>query len=81
MPLLSEFPSQKVIVSCEKCGLRRQYDRNAMVRTGGDRTLAHFLDEIVVRVGCPKANSLSFYERCGAKYEELLSLLNGRREE
>lgn len=52
-----------------------------MVRTGGDRTLAHFLDEIVVRVGCPKANSLSVYERCGAKYEELLSLLNGRREE
>ncbi|CAI2932459.1 conserved protein of unknown function [Aminobacter niigataensis] len=81
MPLLTEFPSDKVIVSCEKCGLRRQYDRDAMVRTGGDRTLAHLLDEIVARVGCPKANSLSVYERCGAKYEELLALLKGRREE
>lgn len=81
MPQLSEFPSDKVIISCEKCGMRKQYDRDAMLRAGGDRTLAHLLDEIVARVGCPKANSLSVYERCGAKYEELVTLLSGRREE
>ncbi|CAI2931906.1 conserved protein of unknown function [Aminobacter niigataensis] len=82
MPLLSEFRSDKVIVSCEKCGMRKhQYDRDAMMRTGGDYTLAHLLDEIVARVGCPKANGLSVYERCGAKYEELVALLTGRREE
>ncbi|GAA2857933.1 hypothetical protein GCM10010837_05370 [Aminobacter niigataensis] len=80
MPKLSEFPSDKVIVSCEKCGMRKQYDRETMVRTGGDRTLAHLLDEIVARVGCPNASSLSVYDRCGAKYEELLALLKGRRE-
>ncbi|AWC22044.1 hypothetical protein CO731_01500 [Aminobacter sp. MSH1] len=81
MPLLSEYPSDKVIISCEKCGMRKQYDRDAMVRTGGDRTLAHLLDEIVARVGCPKASSLSVYDRCGAKYEELLALLTGLPEE
>ena len=77
MPMLSEFPSEKVIISCEKCGMWKQYDRDAMVRTGGDRTLAHLLDEIVARVGCPKAKSLSVYDRCGAKYEELLTLMGG----
>ena len=75
MPMLSEFPSDKVIIACEKCGLRKQYDRHAMLRTGGDRTLAHLLDEIVARVGCPKARSLSVYDRCGAKYEELVRLI------
>ncbi|CAI2934991.1 hypothetical protein [Aminobacter niigataensis] len=77
MPMLSEFPSEKVIVSCEKCGMWKQYDRDAMVRAGGDRTLAHLLDDIVARIGCPKANSLSVYDRCGAKYEELARLLGG----
>lgn len=75
--MLSEFPSDKVIISCEKCGLRKQYDRDAMLHAGGDRTLAHLLDEIVERVQCPKAKSVSIYDRCGAKYDELLALLGG----
>lgn len=75
--MLSEFPSDKVIVSCDKCGLRKQYDKDAMLLAGGDRTLALLLDEIVARVGCPKAKSLSVYDRCGAKYDELLALLGG----
>lgn len=73
--LLSEFPSNKVVVSCEKCGMRKQYDRHAMVRVGGDRTLAHLLDEIVARAGCTRINTLSIYDRCGAKFGELSRLL------
>lgn len=75
--MLSEYLSDKVIVSCEKCGIWKQYDRDAMVRTGGDRTLAHLLDEIVARAGCTKNQTLSVYDRCGAKYEDLLRLMGG----
>lgn len=77
MTMLSEYPSDKVIVSCEKCGMWKQYDRDAMVRTGGDRTLAYLLDEIVARAGCTKNQNLSVYDRCGAKYEDLLRLMGG----
>ncbi len=79
--MLSEFPSDKIIISCEKCGLRKQYDRDAMLHAGGDRTLARLLEEIVARIGCPKVNTLSIYDRCGAKYEELVRLLSGRPSE
>lgn len=74
MPMLSEFPAQKVLITCDKCGMRKQYDRDAMVKAGGDRTLAHLLDEIVARAGCTRINTLSVYDRCGAKYEELVRL-------
>ncbi|AWC23698.1 hypothetical protein ASC75_08085 [Aminobacter sp. DSM 101952] len=77
MPTLSEYPSEKVIVSCEKCGMWKQYDRDAMVRAGGDRTLAHLLDDIVARAGCTRNQNFNVYDRCGAKYEELAALLGG----
>ncbi|WP_131922186.1 hypothetical protein [Aminobacter aminovorans] len=73
--MLSEFPSDKVIVSCDKCGMRKQYDRDAMVRAGGDRTLTHLLDEIIARIGCTANKTFNIYDRCGAKYEELVQLL------
>jgi len=75
MSMLSEFPSDKIIVSCDKCGMRKQYDRDAMVRAGGDRTLALLLDAIVARIGCTRTNTFNIYDRCGAKYEELVRLL------
>ena len=77
MPMLSEFPSDKVVISCDKCGLLKQYDRDAMLHAGGDRTLAHLLDEIVERVGCTKNQNRNVYDRCGAQYDELLALLGG----
>lgn len=76
--MLSEFPSNKVVVSCEKCRMRKQYDRDAMLRAGGDRTLAHLLEEIVARIECPKVNTFSIYDRCAARYDELLALLRGQ---
>lgn len=73
--MLSEFPSDKIIVCCDKCGMRKQYDRDAMVKAGGDRTLAHLLDAIILRIGCTRINTVSIYDRCGARYEELVRLL------
>lgn len=78
MLMQSEWPSHKIVVSCEKCGLRRQYDRIDMLRAGGDLTLAHLLDYIVERAGCTKSKNLSTYDRCGATYEELVRL-QGRK--
>ncbi|WP_156381245.1 hypothetical protein [Aminobacter sp. DSM 101952] len=50
--------------------MRQQYDRDAMVKADGDRTLAHLLDDILL----PAQAVRGVYDRCGAKYEELVRL-------
>lgn len=69
---LSAYPAGKVIVACEKCGRRVQYDKQAMLDAGGDRPLPHLLIEIIRRMGCDKIRSTNIYDRCGAKYENIL---------
>jgi len=49
---ISNYPTEKIRVSCERCGLKKQYDREAMIKVGGDRTLVNLLDQIVERDGC-----------------------------
>ncbi|GLS30820.1 hypothetical protein SAMN04488498_12957 [Mesorhizobium albiziae] len=79
MPMLSDYPGDKILVGCIRCGMRRQYDKAAMLKAGDDRTLAMLLDEIVRRSGCVKVDNVNIYDRCGAKYEDLLELLKAAR--
>lgn len=60
------------MVACEKCGRRVQYDKRAMLDAGGDRPLPLLLTEIVRRMGCDKIHSTNIYDRCGAKYANIL---------
>ena len=76
IPMLSSYPADKVVAACDKCGLRKQFDRAAMLRAGGDRPLGLLLDEIARRGNCPKQrNTADIYDRCGVLYPELVDLM------
>ena len=34
--LLSRYPHPKIIVECDKCGMRAKYDKNELLEAGGD---------------------------------------------
>jgi len=49
--LLSVYPAAKVIVECDKCGMRAKYDKLEMLEAGGDRPLTDLLEDIARRKG------------------------------
>ena len=65
---LSGSPARKILVECTKCGLLVQYDRDAMLAAGGDRTLGELLDSsrggTVARWSTGRG--FSPYQKCGA---------------
>lgn len=75
--LLSSYPSDKIVVACKKCGMRKQFDKAAMLRAGGDRPLTLLLDEVARRSGCTLVDrpSVDIYDRCEANYPERVKLL------
>lgn len=71
--LLSGYPDPKIIVECDKCGMRAKFDKLEMLEVGGDRMLTHLLTEIARRKGCTKLGGGSnIYDRCGAMYANIL---------
>ena len=76
VPMISSYPADKIVVSCDKCGLRKRFDKAAMLKTGGDRPLGLLLDDIAIRANCPKRNATAnIYDRCGIIYPELVPLM------
>lgn len=72
---LADYPAPKVIVECELCEWRVQYDRQAMLDAGGDRPLTYLIDEIAQRHGCkfPTINQNKVQEHCKARYANIVS--------
>ncbi|RWF66825.1 hypothetical protein [Mesorhizobium sp.] len=72
---LADYPVDKIIVECEICGWRVQYDKHAMLDTGGDRALTYLIDEIAQRQGCkfPEINPHRVQEHCRARYANIVS--------
>jgi len=70
---LKDYPAAKIIVSCGKCALRVQYDKQAMLRAGGDRPLTHLHDDIRRRHGCPRMGPrANMYDNCDAIFDNIL---------
>ena len=69
--LLSRYPQPKVIVACDKCGMRAKYDRDELLEAGGDRPLPQLKDDIASRHGCTKLHNVNMYDRCAARYDNL----------
>lgn len=65
---LTDFAGKKVIVQCEVCGLRKQYDADAMRARLGDIRLPELLVKLAVGEGCTRAYN-AFYDRCGLGYD------------
>lgn len=71
--LLSDYPAAKIIVDCDKCGIHAKYDKLEMLEVGGDRPLPELLDEIARRKGCNKVGTFQWYDKCRARYSNIMS--------
>jgi hypothetical protein len=71
---LADYPAAKVIVACDDCGFRVQYDKLAMLKAGGDRPLTTLLTDIANRHGCkqPKLDRYNAWKHCKARYENVI---------
>ncbi|MFC6487382.1 hypothetical protein [Nitratireductor sp. GCM10026969] len=73
-PRLSEYPFRKVYLHCPKCGIEAQYDRDELIRAGGDRELLDFRLEVARRKGCTKTkiDPSRVFDLCGIVYPDLV---------
>lgn len=72
---LSDYPAPKLIMSCELCGWRVQYDKQAMLDAGGDRSLPELKRDIANRHHCkqPGIDPMDAWKHCKASYENAVS--------
>lgn len=68
VPSLSDHRGGKIAVICEKCGMQRRYDANAMLDRIGDIRMPMLLIEIARAEGCPRAGSKTG-DRCMLHYD------------
>lgn len=68
VPRLSDHRGGKIAVICEKCGLARRYDANAMLDRIADMPMPLLLIEIARAEGCPRAGSKGD-DRCMLHYD------------
>ena len=62
---LSSYPYRKILVTCARCNLRVQYDRDALLMAGGDRGLPDLLTQVAEKKGCPAlSRGADVYDRC-----------------
>jgi hypothetical protein len=70
--LLSTYPADKIIVTCSRCGLRKQYDKAAML-AHGERRLTDLLAEIARRGGCTRRDGhVAYGNECRAVYANIV---------
>jgi hypothetical protein len=68
IPRLSDHRGGKIAVACEKCGLTRRYDANAMLERIADMPMPLLLIEIARAEHCPLAGSKRG-DRCMLHYD------------
>ena len=67
-PYLSDHAGGKVIVTCPKCGMKRQYDANEMLRKIEDQPMPSLLAKIARAEGCTRTENL-YSDRCPLHYD------------
>lgn len=78
IPRLSDHKDGKIAVVCEKCGLRRRYDTNAMLARIGDETMPLLLIKVAAAEGCERAGSKGD-DRCMLHYDLALASMFRRK--
>jgi len=65
---------------CTKWGLRKRYDKAAMLRIGGDRPFGLLLDDIARRSRCKRIADpgINGWDKCGIVYPDLPALLRAQ---
>jgi len=67
-PHLSDHRGGKIAVICEKCGMQRRYDANAMLERIEDMAMPVLLIELAKAEGCSRAGSKGD-DRCLLHYD------------
>jgi hypothetical protein len=67
--ILSDLHAPTLTIVCETCGRRGQYNVARLMESHGDAKLTVLLQTLA---DCPKARSVSIYDRCKAVYEGLI---------
>ncbi len=64
------YRNQKIVVACERCGMSRRYDGNAMIaKLGPDALLPDLVRRIAKAEGCELVNATTPNGlRCGLRY-------------
>jgi hypothetical protein len=71
----SDFlPDFRIEVGCAKCDRKGSYRVSSIMARKGDARLTDFLDD--VSADCPKHQSMSIYDQCGARF---MNLEEGRK--
>ncbi|WP_182085218.1 hypothetical protein [Aureimonas sp. ME7] len=65
--LLSERESPKLRLFCRKCGLRRQYDNEALIARFGDAQVPRLISELARLNGCQRAHKGDINDFCGLR--------------
>ncbi|UVC09841.1 hypothetical protein IHQ71_04295 [Rhizobium sp. TH2] len=68
VPKLSHYRGEKIAVMCDKCGLERRYDADAMMERIEDTPMPLLLIKIAEGEGCPRAGSKG-EDRCMLRYD------------
>lgn len=67
-PYISDYAGQKIAVICDKCGLSRRYDADALRERIGDHALPDLLKKIATAEGCPKVGN-DYHDPCSIYYD------------
>ncbi|MGN6773179.1 MAG: hypothetical protein ACTHJQ_25520 [Rhizobiaceae bacterium] len=74
--MLSEYPADKLILTCDKCGLLVQYDKAQMLAVGGDRKLPALREDIARKKGCQYIDSIYAFDGCKIRYANIVPAKN-----
>ena len=64
---LSDLESERLGVTCEKCGRRGSYAVARLISRHGDLRLTDLIDQLTD--DCPRKKALSLHDRCDALFE------------
>lgn len=65
---LSDHADGKVIVTCPKCGMKRRYDANALLRKIEDQPMPSLISKIAKAEGCERTVNV-YEDRCALAYD------------
>ena len=65
---LADYPGRKMIVACDRCGWRKQYDKAGMIIAGGaDRPLTLLVDAIARKKAASSSTSPARWRSTAAR--------------
>lgn len=65
---LSDYAGRKICVICPNCGMKRQYDADAMLKRIEDLPMPSLLPKLARAEGCEKVDN-TYSDRCQLRYD------------